>query len=96
MPDIEAIILKALTDTNKVRDADHQVDVAPTATIFGPGSPLDSLGLVAFLMDVEDAMADAGYPITLSDARAMSEKRSPFRDVPSLAAYIGTLVAEVS
>lgn len=96
MPDIEAIILKALTDTNKVRDADHQVEVSSTATIFGPGSPLDSLGLVAFLMDVEDALADAGYPITLSDARAMSQSRSPFRDVPSLSAYIGTLVAEVS
>ena len=96
MPDIEAIILKALTDTNKVRDADHQVEVSPTATIFGPGSPLDSLGLVAFLMDVEDALADAGYPITLSDARAMSQSRSPFRDVPSLTSYIGTLVAEVS
>ena len=94
MPDIEAIILKALADTNKVRDAAHQVEVSSTATIFGPGSPLDSLGLVAFLMDVEDAMADAGQAITLSDSRAMSQARSPFRDVPALAAYITTLVAE--
>jgi acyl carrier protein len=96
MPDIEAIILKAMADTNKVRDAEHQVEVSPTAAIFGPGSPLESLGLVAFLMDVEDALADAGHPITLSDARAMSQARSPFRDVPALTTYINTLVAEAT
>jgi hypothetical protein len=32
--------------------------------------------------------------VALSDARAMSQTRSPFRDVPSLVAYISDLLEQ--
>ena len=38
---------------------------------------LDSLGLVSLLIDIEDSLRDAGIDVMLSDARAMSQKRSP-------------------
>jgi len=89
---IESIVLGAIRLTNQGRQADSQLEVSPTALLYAPQSPLDSLGLVAFLIDVEEALADAGYQVTLSDERAMSLRYNPFRDVPSLVTYIAKLL----
>jgi acyl carrier protein len=86
--EIENLVLRAITQVNLARKPDARVDVSPGATLFGAGSPLDSLGLVALLIDIEEAFQDRGCPITLSDARAMSLTRSPFRSVATLVAYI--------
>jgi hypothetical protein len=43
---------------------------------------------------VLEALDDAGHPVVLSDERAVSQVRSPFRDVPSLVDYIVQLTAE--
>ena len=91
---IEGVVLAALRMTNQARDTDAQLTVAADAPIFGPDSPLDSLGLVALLIDIEEALQDKGVSITLSDERAMSQKRSPFRSVPALVSYIETIAAE--
>ena len=64
------------------------------APIFGPDSPLDSLGLVGLLLDVEEGLQAIGCDVVLSDERAVSQKRSPFRNVPSLVAYVSTLSRE--
>lgn len=90
--DILAVVLSALQATNQARDAGHQLQVAPDAPLFGAGSPLDSLGLVGLLVDIEDALRDRGVDVELSDARAMSQTRSPFRDVPALVGYINGLL----
>lgn len=92
--DIEGIVLAAMTAANLGRDADSQLRIAADARIFGQGSPLDSLGLVGLLVDIEDALRDQGVDVELSDARAMSQTRSPFRDVPALVSYIDGLVAQ--
>jgi acyl carrier protein len=89
---IEQIVLDALRNANLARDASVQLVVAPTAPIFGPDSPLDSLGLVALLLDIEDALQDSGCPAVLSDERAVSQKRSPFRNVATLVDYIKSLL----
>jgi hypothetical protein len=90
---IETIVLEALRTANLSRPAASQLDVSPNATIFGADSPLDSLGLVALLIDVEEALNDRGAAVTLTDARAMSQTRSPFRGVQPLVDYIGQLVS---
>jgi len=86
--DIADLILDTLRATNQWRAADQQLTVSREAPIFGPPSPLDSLGLVALLIDLEEQLQARGYALTFSDAAAMSEQRSPFRNVPSLVAYI--------
>ena len=86
--EIEAIVLEAVRNLNSARTPESQVEVSPQAALFGPGSPLDSLGLVALLIDVEEALSDRGFDITLSDARAMSRSASPFRNVPAFVGYI--------
>jgi acyl carrier protein len=85
---ILAVILDAAEQANRGRVPGQQLELSPDAPLFGAPSPLDSLGLVALLIDIEEALADAGHPIVLSDERALSQSRSPFRTIGSLADYI--------
>jgi acyl carrier protein len=92
--EIEAIVLDAIRVANLSRDPGEQLEVGLSARIFGRGSPLDSMGLVALLLDVEEALRAAGMPLTLTDDRAMSQTRSPFRSVPALVDYVELLCGE--
>jgi hypothetical protein len=91
---ILAVVLQAMRNTNMARNADSQLSVAPDAAIFGPASPLDSLGLLTLLLDIEEDLQAAGSPVRLSDDRAMSQTRSPFRSVTTLVEYIGRLARD--
>jgi acyl carrier protein len=69
----------------------------PTAdenpAIFGAGAPLDSLGLVNLLADLEYKIGEEfGREVVLASEQAMSRSRSPFRDVASLTDYIVELL----
>lgn len=92
--ELQDVVLAAMSAANLNRPDDAQMTIGPDAPIFGPGSPLDSLGLVSLLMDIEDGLAQLGVNVTLSDAKAMSRKRSPFRDVPELVAFMTELLRE--
>ena len=93
---VEQIILAAIETANLTREPDAQVPVTRTAALYGPGAPLDSLGLVALLIGAEDGLRAAGASVTLADDRAMSQVRSPFRDVPALVDYILKLTGDRS
>jgi len=86
--EVQDLVLRAMGTANVARMPDAQLTVSPDAPLFGPDSALDSLGLVSLLIDIEDSLRDAGIDVMLSDARAMSQKRSPFRSVASLVAFI--------
>ena len=54
---------------------------------------MDSLSLVTLILIVEEKVFDElGVTITIADDKAMSQKRSPFRNVSSLAEYANTLI----
>jgi acyl carrier protein len=62
--------------------------VGPDTQLFGPSGVLDSLGLVSVVVELEQTLTDrSGSNISLMDDRAMSQTRSPFRTVRSLAEY---------
>jgi acyl carrier protein len=86
--EIQELVLRAIQNINMARKPEAQIEAVATARLFGGGSPLDSLGLVSLLIDIEEALQDRGHNVTLSDARAMSQSRSPFRSVDALVAYI--------
>jgi acyl carrier protein len=90
---ILATVLEAVEQTNRSRVPEQQLEVSPDAALFGAPSPLDSLGLVALLIDIEEAFERDGHAIVLSDERALSQSRSPFRNIPSLVDYIERLIA---
>lgn len=85
---IQRIVLGAIESANRGRRPEEQLAVAPDAVLYGHGSPLDSLGLVALLIDIEEALQDEGLTVTLTDASAMSETTSPFRSVPNLVRHV--------
>ena len=91
---IRDVVLQAMRATNEARDDASQLVVSAEAPIFGSDSSLDSLGLVGLLLDVEEGLQAIGCDVVLSDERAVSQKRSPFRNVQSLVAYISTLARE--
>ena len=92
--DIEQIVLDAVRNANKARSPERQLALDRDAPLFGSGSPLDSLGLVALVIDIEEAFADRGVALTLTDERAMSQHRNPFRTVSVLTAHIGALLSD--
>ena len=91
---ILGVVLQAMRTTNLSRTAESQLSVAPDAAIFGPASPLDSLGLLTLLLDIEEDLQAAGAAVRLSDDRAMSQTRSPFRSVDSLVTYIARIARD--
>jgi acyl carrier protein len=61
--------------------------------LFGAEGLLDSVGLVALVVAVEERLADdLGIDVSLADERALSQRQSPYRSVSSLAAYAAGLV----
>jgi acyl carrier protein len=59
------------------------------------GGPLDSVKVVSLVVELEEQIADhCGVSITIADDHAMSQQRSPFRTVGSLADYIQGLMTE--
>jgi acyl carrier protein len=63
--------------------------------IFGRDGNLDSMQIVTLLMEVEQRVNERyGTTITIADDRAMSQERSPFRTIGSLADYVAMLVTE--
>ena len=90
------IIIQALELSNQSRSDDTQIPISDTCILFGQNGHLDSMALVALLMDIEDAFQEQGIDISLSDEKAMSLSRSPFKDIPSMTQYIHDVIAAQS
>lgn len=85
-------LLREAVDTFNAVHGEKQLTFALETPLFGVDAPLDSLDLVMFLVEVEGRLADRfGMERPLSDDRAMSQQRSPFRTMASLSEYILSL-----
>ncbi len=74
---------------------ENAAPVGPDTRLFGGDRPLDSTALVSLVVEVEQQVNErCGSAIVIADDRAMSQTRSPFRSVESLADYIQTLLAK--
>jgi acyl carrier protein len=70
-------------------------DFTEDTRLIGKKAVLDSLNLVSMIVDIEQRINDDyGFALTIADERAMSQERSPFRTVGSLAEYILQLIEE--
>ena len=70
-------------------------DIEPSTTLMGKTGALDSLALVSAIVNIEEKLSvDCGLDIVIADERAMSQEKSPFRTVNSLAEYISILIKE--
>jgi D-alanine--poly(phosphoribitol) ligase subunit 2 len=87
-PVIDAIH-SAVDDLNEILDADERLGKSPDEALIGKDAKLDSLGLVNLIVLVEEKIQQKfGVGITLVDERAMSQSKSPFRTLGSLAEFV--------
>jgi acyl carrier protein len=91
---IQTLVFDALNLTNQSREESAQIPISADTELFGNNGCLDSMALVALLIDIEDLLLDEGVTVSLSDERAMSATNSPFRSVQTLVNYITELTKE--
>jgi len=92
---IEEVIIKILQELNEVFERRIIESLDSNTKIFGSNGLLDSMELVSLIVDLEERIEDEfGISLTIADERAMSQKKSPFWTVLSLAEYICSLIEE--
>ncbi len=70
-------------------------DLNEETRLFGGPSEFDSIAVVTLLAEIEQRINDRyGTSIIIANEKAMSQKRSPFLSIGSLAEYIQHLVVE--
>src|SRR4051812_49042373 len=84
-----AFILATLNNLIDTFPEEDKFVPAKETILFGPGSKIDSLSLVSFIVDIETTFPDEfAQEISLTDDRAMTREKSPFSSVNDLADYI--------
>jgi acyl carrier protein len=87
-----AIIYDAIDDLNPSLEV--PIAKTPDTLLFGQGGRLDSVGLVNLVVSMEQSIEDRfGVSVSLADESAVSQARSPFRDVQTLADFASARVA---
>ena len=82
------LVYDAIDIVNQQLPTAKRLSKAPDTVIVGSGGALDSLGVVNFVIAVEDKVAEAtGAAVQLLDEHSLVEG-SPFHTVGSLARYI--------
>jgi acyl carrier protein len=85
--EIVQIIFEMIDEINKQNETNLTKDI--NARLFGKESTLDSLGLVNLIVSIEEAVNEKfDVAISIVDEKAMSQVRSPFRTIDTLADYI--------
>ena len=91
---VEAIN-SAVDDLNEVLDPEERLATSPDVALIGKDARVDSLGLVNLIVLVEEKIQQRfGVGITLVDERAMSQSKSPFRTLGSLAEFVEEQLAD--
>ena len=90
---LEQVLYPSIDAVRETVEQGEKLQKSPDAPLFGDGAPLTSLGLVTFVMEVEDrVMSVTGKTVRLVSSEAMSRKRSPFRTLGALAEYVEELL----
>jgi acyl carrier protein len=88
-------IFDVVEEINMELPKEQLMEKSEDFVLFGQSSKLDSLGLVTFIVAIEQKFQeDLGVVITLADERALSQKRSPFATIGTLADYAFSLMKE--
>ena len=88
-------ILETINEYNDGLSKNEQISSDLDSSIYGGSSNLDSMGLVSFIVGLEQSIEDKfDQSISLADEKAMSQKSSPYQNINSLADYILKLLVK--
>jgi acyl carrier protein len=91
--DLVPLIVASLREYTEQQQLELPEYLSAETPLFGREGVLDSVGLVTVVVAVEQAIEDNfGVSVSLADEKAMSQTRSPFRTVGSLAEYARGLI----
>ena len=86
------IVHEAIDLVNGQLPASRRLHKSPETVIAGAGGSLDSLGIVNFVITLEERAHEVlGTPIKLFDEASLVEKNSPFQTVDTLARFLERL-----
>lgn len=89
MDKITKLVYDAIDEINKENSKKQKITKSLDTVLYGGQNNLDSLGLVNLIVNIEEKIEDnLGITIDLTDDKAMSQKRSPFRTIETLVDYI--------
>lgn len=91
------LIFQIANEFNEQLENKIDIHQGREAHLYGRNGVLDSLGLVSFVMAVEQSVeSEFSVAVTLADEKALSQQNSPFQTIGSLADYIKKLIEEAS
>lgn len=92
--EIQAVVIEAIKEYLDNTGVEDQ-EITASQRLIGKGGIFDSIGLVHFLVDLEEILEDKyDRGFSLSDERAMSRSTSPFLNPEELTKFILELDAE--
>ena len=93
--DIRSLVLTTLKELGEDLSLPELESADEETRLFGSQSPLDSMGLVNLIADIEDRLSEEyNLDLILANQSAMSLKNSPFRTVGTCIDYILKLSKE--
>jgi len=88
-------IYAVIDELNEQLDQKQRLSKTPDTVIIGQGGKLDSLGVINFIVGLEQKVQEqTGMEMTLADRMLDTMQDNPLRTVDSLAAHIAALVKE--
>jgi hypothetical protein len=93
--DVMQQVLYPVVDEMKASDEDAAgLEKRPDCVLYGPGSVIQSLQLVTFVLKVQTKVEDlTGRAIELASEKALSRSQSPYRTLQTLADYVRELLS---
>jgi acyl carrier protein len=86
------LVYDAIDSVNPLLPQSRRLAKAPETILVGPSGQLDSLGIINFLLALEERASDAaGTPVQLLDDTALIAEHARFRTVDALARYLEAL-----
>jgi hypothetical protein len=83
------MVYETIDEMNETLAGELELVKSPQTQLYGCSGNLDSIGIVTFLVLLEQNIADKyGYVVTLADEKALSRQKSPFLTVERLAEYL--------
>jgi D-alanine--poly(phosphoribitol) ligase subunit 2 len=85
-------VFETIDQVNQQLPAAKRLPRTVDAVIVGPGGALDSLGIVSFVIALEEKLGDElSRSVQLLDESVLSDATGPFHTAGSLAQYLLTL-----
>ena len=86
------LVYETIDQVNPQLPSARRLVKRPETVLVGPGGPLDSLGLITFVVTLEEKVGDElAHSVQLLDESTLADPTGPFHTVRTLADYVSAL-----